>query len=190
MSSITAGQLAPSFNAVTFKGEPINLEDFRGQKVWLAFHRWASCPLCNLRIKEVRARYKEFQDQGILMITVFQSPPENIANYVGKDDPPFAIITDPDLLLYDIYGVRPNWFGLFYPRLFLRAIRGALAGYLSLTIDGPLAMIPADFLIDPEGLVWKAYYGQAASDHIDFDDVVAFGNDRCLDMPDNPVLTK
>ncbi len=186
--NITNGQLAPAFTATTFKGESINLLDYKGKKVWLAFHRWASCPLCNMRIQEVQERYAEFQEQGIELIAVFQSPPENIAKYVGKGDPPFAIIADPDLVLYDMYNVRPNWMGLMYPRVIIGAIRAVLMGFFSVKIDGPLAMIPADFLVDPEGLVWRAYYGEAASDHIPYDDVFDFGKDKCLDMPDASVV--
>ena len=53
-------------------------------------------------------------------------------------------------------------------------------------MDGPKAMVPADFLVDPEGVVWKAYYGTAVSDHIPFEDVSAFAADLCLDMPEAP----
>jgi len=181
--TVEHGQLAPEFQGVTYTGDTIDLGQFRGKKVWLAFHRWASCPLCNLRIKEVIKRYDEIEKAGIQLIAVFQSPPENIAKYVGAQNPPFPLVSDPDLKLYDRFDVRPNMLGLFYPRVFLTAIRAVLAGLFSLKIDGPKAMVPADFLVDPEGLVWKAYYGAAVSDHIPFEDVRAFGEDLCLDMP-------
>lgn len=183
--TIATGQIAPGFTATTWKGEPLDLDQFRGKKVWLGFYRWASCPLCNLRIKEMIERADEFEKAGIEVVAVFQSPPENIAKYVGAQNPPFTLVSDPDLRLYEMYGVHPNWLGMFYPRVFLRAIRATLAGLLSIKWDGPLAMIPADFLVDPEGLVWKAYYGDAISDHIPFEDVAAFGKDLCLDMPES-----
>ena len=43
-------------------------------------------------------------------------------------------------------------------------------------------------LVDPEGLVWRAYYGDAISDHIPFSDVVDFAKDLCLDMPANAAV--
>ena len=61
-----------------------------------------------------------------------------------------------------------------------------MPGPLSLKIDGPKAMVPADFLLDPEGLVWKAHYGKAITDHIDMDEIRAFQEDQCLDMPEAP----
>lgn len=186
MSTIQAGQLAPTFKAATYKGEPIDLEAMRGQKVWLGFYRWASCPLCNLRISEVLERYRDFEKAGIQLVGVFQSPAENIEKYVGKQGLPFPVIPDPELELYQTYGVHARLGGMFYPRVFARAMRATLKGFFSLHIDGPKAMVPADFLVDPEGVVWKAYYGTAVSDHIPFEDVSAFAADLCLDMPEAP----
>lgn len=184
---ITDGQLAPGFVGTTHTGDTIDLDAFRGQKVWLGFYRWASCPLCNLRIKELIARHDRFASAGIQHIAVFQSPPERIAQYVGAQKPPFPLISDPELRLYEQYGVHANWLGMFYPRVFVRAFQAMMAGLLSIRTDGPKAMVPADFLVDPEGLVWRAYYGAAISDHIPFEDVDAFGLDRCLDMPTGDV---
>ena len=93
--AIAAGQLAPDFSGTTWKGEDIDIEAFRGKKVWLAFHRYASCPLCNLRIKEVIQRHKEFEDAGIQVIAVFQSSPETIAKHVGRQNPPFPLVLRP-----------------------------------------------------------------------------------------------
>lgn len=61
---IRAGQMAPTFEATTFRGEPIRFEQFRGEKVWLGFYRWASCPLCNLRVKEVIERRSLYESAG------------------------------------------------------------------------------------------------------------------------------
>ena len=63
-----------------------------------------------------------------------------------------------------------------------------ISGFLPFPWDAPVVRIPADFLVDPEGLIWRAYYGSAVSDHIPFEDVTEFGADLCLDMPDQGVL--
>lgn len=186
MSTIQAGQLAPTFKVSTYEGEDLDLEALRGQKVWLGFYRFASCPLCNLRINEMIDRYPQFEKDGIQVVGVFHSPAENIAKYVGKQGVPFPLVPDPELELYETYGVHARLGGMLYPRVFARAIRATLKGFFARRIDGPLSMVPADFLIDPEGLVWKAYYGSAVSDHIPFEDVTAFAADLCLDMPEAP----
>lgn len=183
-TQLQSGQIAPTFSATTHEGEPIDLEAYRGRKVWLAFFRYAACPLCNNRIHEQLQRHREFVDAGIEVMAVFQSSADNIKKYVGRQDPPFPLIADPELSLYRRYGVHPNTWGMFYPRNFIRAISAVRRGFMPRPADsGPLAMIPADFLVDPEGLLWRTYYGKAISDHIPFDDVLAFGADACLDMP-------
>lgn len=184
--SIAIGQLAPTFKRQTYKGDTVELDQYRGQKVWLGFYRWASCPLCNLRMSELLEHHREFEKAGIQLIGVFQSPAENIEKYVGKQGIPFPIIPDPELELYATYGVHARLAGMFYPRVIGRALRAMAKGFFSLHMDGPKAMVPADFLVDPEGVVWKAYYGSAVSDHIPFDEVREFGADLCLDMPTAP----
>ncbi len=54
-SRLEVGQLAPDFTAVQLDGSSVRLRDFAGQNVWLAFFRWANCPLCNFRIHELLA---------------------------------------------------------------------------------------------------------------------------------------
>lgn len=185
---IQEGQVAPAFAGTTYKGEAIDLSAFKGKKVWLGFYRWASCPLCNLRVSELIERYAEFEKAGIQHISVFQSPAENIQKYVGSQQPPFPIIADPDMQLYGTYGVQTSFLAMLYPRVTLRAIQAMLSGFMTLNLgEGPKARVPADFLVDPEGLVWKAYYGKAISDHIPFDEVERFSSDLCLDMPDQVV---
>ena len=182
--NIENGQLAPTFKAETFRGEPIDLEQYKGKKVWLGFYRWAACPLCNLRVSEIIERHAEFEKADIQLLAVLQSPPEAIEKYVAKQNPPFPLIPDPNLELYSTYGVHPNIWGLFYPSVIIRTVQSIAAGFFSLAGEGPKAMVPADFLLDPEGLVYQAYYGRSVVDHIPFEDVLKFGDDLCLDMPE------
>ena len=167
---LSSGQMAPPLIGTTSTGERLSLEDYQGQKVWLGFYRWASCPLCNLRISEVLTRYHEFADAGIQLIAVFQSPAENIIKYVGTQQPPFPIIADPDQSLYKAYGVEMSVGAGLYPRVFTRTVQAAL----------PLFRIPADFLVDPQGVIRKAYHGEAITDHIPFEHVTEFGKDLGL----------
>jgi peroxiredoxin Q/BCP len=177
------GQIAPAFVATSYEGEKIELERYRGRKLWLGFYRFASCPLCNNRIHEVIRRHGEFQRQGIELLAVFQSPPERIAQYVGRQSPPFPLIADPELELYGRYGVVPRTAGMFAPRVFTGLLRALGNGFRPGPSEGPKAMIPADFFIDPEGLLWDVYYGEVISDHVPFSRVAAFGADANHDAP-------
>lgn len=183
MSIIERGAIAPTFEATTHDGKHVTLDSFRGAKLWLSFYRFASCPLCNFRIHELIAHHKAFADAGIRMVGVMQSSGENIAKYAAKQNPPFPIIADPERSLYRLYGVTPSILGMFHPRVFSTAMKAMFAGIFPGVPDFPLATVPADFLIDPEGLVWSAYYGKAISDHIPFETVTEFAADDCLTVP-------
>lgn len=183
MTRINDGAIAPEFEATTYEGKPLSLESYRGAKLWLSFYRFASCPLCNYRIHELMARYDEFQKAGIRLVGVMQSSPDRIAKYAEKRKAPFPIIADPERKLYREYGVSASLMGMFHLRVFGTALKAMFSGIFPGAPDFPLATVPADFLIDPEGVVWSAYYGRAVSDHIPFEKVVEFAADDCLAMP-------
>ena len=135
----------------------------------LSFFRYASCPLCNLRIQELIREYDRLTFNGLLVLAVFQSPAERIVHYVGRQLPPFAIIPDPELKLYRAYGVESSWGGFFrawtlgLPKV-VQSVLGK--GFLPGSVEGDLNRIPADFVIGPEGELIDVYYGQDIGDHM------------------------
>lgn len=180
---IQPGTLAPNFTAMTHEGREIELSRLRGKKLWLAFYRFAACPLCNYRVHQTLERYREFEDAGIQILAVFQSTAERITQYVGGQKPPFPLIADPEMKLYNLYGVKSSWLSGFNPMVYVELFKAYRAGFKSGPIDGPATRVPADFLVDPEGLVWRSYYGRSIADHIPFESVSEFATDNCLDLP-------
>jgi hypothetical protein len=49
-----------------------------------------------------------------------------------------------------------------------------LKGYLPTTVKGSLTTMPADFLVDKEGVIQVAHYGNDEGDHLPFEQVKAF----------------
>ena len=49
---LKAGDKAIPFSAETIEGKVISLEQFAGKPLLLMFYRYASCPMCNLRIRD------------------------------------------------------------------------------------------------------------------------------------------
>ena len=156
-----------NFKAKTIYGEPISLRDFRGTNVMLCFFRDAACPFCNFRIYELCNNYKEWQQAGLEIIAVFSSTAEEVRHYVANHPRPFHLIADPDLSLYNRYGVEHSAGALFkaitlkLPRI----IKGfKTGGYPS---NNPhYKIVPADFLIDTSGKVTEVWYGRDTADHI------------------------
>lgn len=170
---LEVGQLAPDFTASQLDGSVVRLRDFAGKHVWLAFFRWAQCPLCNFRIHELLSLWSSrFADQSVVMLGVFQSPAAKLEGLVERHSPPFISIPDPEMTLFEQYHLGTSMKGLLG-----KDVRRALAGARKEGIpvltswDGPPFRTPADFLIDPMGVIRVAYYGENIADHIPFDQV-------------------
>lgn len=169
INRIEIGEKAPGFDAVTLGGKSISLSDLRGRKVWLAFFRYAGCPLCNLRISEIMQRYEGYRRQGLNILAVFQSPLVKMKKYVGKQSPPFPLLSDPEENLYALYGLEKRLSGMITPSVSLKLAKATVKGFLPGMPDGAKSRIPGDFLIDKQGIVMDAFYGRDIADHIPFD---------------------
>lgn len=172
-SRLEVGQVAPDFTAVRLDGSPVRLRDFAGQNVWLAFFRWAQCPLCNFRIHELLSLWAtRFGDKSLVMLGIFQSPAAKLDGLVDRHKPPFIPIPDPEMVLYEQYNL-----GTSMKSLLGKDVRRAIAGARKEGFpivgpwDGPALRAPADFLIDGSGVIRIAYYGENIADHIPFDSV-------------------
>ena len=169
-------QPAKDFQVIDIHNAPIALSDYAGKKLMISFYRYASCPLCNLRVHELIERFPEFQARGLHMLAFFQSPSARIQQYVGKQKVPFPLIADPAQLIYRRYGVEASWVGFGKALFKLSRVFDAVVKnrFLPGTMEGDTAMIPADFLIGPDLIVRHAFYGKDISDHIPIPDIENF----------------
>jgi len=168
---IKEGQIAPAFLVVDSKGDTINIEKLKGKKVFLAFFRYASCPVCNFRMNEIIQNYEAIQSKGYEFIAVFESNNQTLQQYLTETQVPFPIVGDPDLVLYKKYGVQKSFWRMV-GSMFNKKTRSnlkegkVLVKGKNLKRDGQMSRIPADFLIDENGVVTKAYYGTNIGDHL------------------------
>ena len=61
--------------------------------------------------------------------------------------------------------------------MFLRAptlMKAMAGGYVPTTLKGSMTTMPADFLIDEQGIIRVAHYGADEGDHLPFEEVLAF----------------
>ena len=166
---LSRGDMAPKLQTSDWKGRPFDLASLRGGPVFLSFYRYASCPLCNLRIHQLIAAHNSFAAKGLTMVAVFQSPAESIARYVGRQVPPFVMIPDPEMRFYRRFGVETSWLGFMRAWTIgigrpLRAVLGK--GFMPGMIEGNLNRIPADFLIGADGTLVDVFYGKDIGDHM------------------------
>jgi peroxiredoxin len=162
-------EIAPSFRVLDSQGGLVEPRNPCGHWLLLSFYRYASCPLCNLRVHELSTLYYDWQDRGLDMLAVFQSPAEKLEQYVGNQRPPFPLVPDPEQRLYALYGVRHSWLGFLaawanrLPEIGRAVFRQR---FLPGSVEGGIHRIPADFLIDPDGRITEAYYGRDIGDHL------------------------
>jgi len=150
-------------------------ESIRQKPYMLSFFRFASCPFCNLRVHELVNRFKEF-GKDFTIVAIFDSPLDNLQRHTERHLAPFPILADETNRYYKEYGIEHSFWGMLkgmilrMPTLF----KGMFKGYLPIRIKGSLITMPADFLIDRDGIIQVAYYGKDEGDHLPFDKVKEF----------------
>jgi thioredoxin-dependent peroxiredoxin len=169
---LTTGDIAPSFEAVDLAGENFALDQPRRRRVLLSFLRYASCPMCLLRIDELVRAKARLETEDIDVVVVLHSPRKRILQHVRRELP-FRVIPDADRRLYRLYRVETSWprllVSVLRPSFYARWIVATWRGYLGGAVDGEFARLPADFLIAGDGTIMLAHYGSAVGDHVDLE---------------------
>jgi len=175
MKNLKAGTAAIPFQGTDLNGNQIDFKDYKGQKILLSFFRKAACPFCNMGLQELIKRHKEFEKKGIKVITLFASSKEDVLKYAGKQNPPFPIIPDQDFMIYEKYGVEVSYLGMLKTMLNpFQNFKAMTGGFFSLKTMTEEPVIPADFLIDENQKIHKAYYGKDYDDHIPVSEILAW----------------
>lgn len=170
------GDEAPAFAALTIEGKSLDLDNLKkdGKTVFISFLRYAGCPVCNLRVHELSEQYEGLKAQNIQLIVVFESSEETLMEYTKDANLPFPIIADEDNVFYDSFGVKKS-FGKVLKTAFNKDAKSKmkqgkeLYGDKKYKRDGALTRIPADFVINPQGIIETAHYGTYIGDHLDLD---------------------
>jgi peroxiredoxin len=164
--------LAPTFTTSDIHGSPIALDSYRGRKVLLSFFRFSACALCNLRVHQFISRYTKWKNEGLDIIAVFESPIVNMKTYVGTQNAAFPLVADPTAELYDLYGIETSeekvQATLADERTKEFIAEAAAAGFkLTPEKDSNFHRIPAEFLIDENGILQAVHYSQLITQHMD-----------------------
>lgn len=163
-------QAAPSFSVERVDGETLTLEQFAGRPLLLMFHRYAACPMCNIRLHDFARRFPELHRRGLEAVAFFHSPAEEIRKHAGGREYPFAISTDPKFRVYRKYGVETSWprlaMAVFQPSVYATFFKAMRAGYHGGRMTRHLAKMPADFFIRPDGRIHAVHYGRRIDDHM------------------------
>jgi peroxiredoxin len=182
---IEPGDIIQCRQLITIGSERIDVPAADGL-THLQFRRFAGCPICNLHLQSIARRHDEIIAAGIREVAVFHSSAEDMLPHQGQL--PFAVIADPDRLLYAEFGVERSprallhpraWTAPLKPRTYPMILRAVRAGGSPAPRRGDSALgLPADFLIEPDGRIRAAHYGRLANDQWSVDELLGIAGSR------------
>lgn len=167
---------APNFEAVDTNGEIIKLSSYKGQKVFIAFFRYAGCPVCNFRIHELIENYDNISSKGYKIIAIYESNNDTLREYIKETPIPFTVIGNHNLRLYKEYRVEKSFWKMLGSAFKKQPKEAMKKGNKQFSKkykrDGHLNRIPADFLIDEKGLLTTVHYGKNIGDHLPLSEIL------------------
>jgi thioredoxin-dependent peroxiredoxin len=179
MVRLEKGTIAPAFAGMTPQGEKISLTALDGVPIWLAFYRYAGCPLCNLHLYEASLQLDTMPRTDLAMIAVFESSHEKFANvHHWVCSVPLKLVSDPKKKLYETFGVDARLSALLQPTVLTSLFRAFRKGFRQGAIGGDLGQVPGHFLIDEKGRIEHAHYGRHIDDHIPWSTIQGFLSKR------------
>jgi peroxiredoxin len=166
------GDLAPDFELPGLGGKKVRLSDYRGKKVLLRFNRQAGCPICNPRNREFIRMYDTFRQANVELIGVFGSPEDVLPLGIGKQNPPYPVLADPQDIIYAKYGVERSLWGMLSPQNWKNMggiIEGTKMDTFRAAAEGEATRMPAEFFIDEQGYIEQVHYHAFATDFLPLD---------------------
>lgn len=166
MAQFKSGDMLPQISLDSIKGHRIMIPD-ENHYTYLAFRRFAGCPVCNLHMAQLQKGQGAMQDANIKTILVFYSRDSKMQELLS--DIPFGLVADPSRKLYAQFGVDRGFRAILTPSVWphmMRAVYGMGKRILSSipASDESVLGLPADFLIAPDGRIIAAKYGVHAYD--------------------------
>ncbi len=133
---------APDFALAGHQGGEIALSSYRGRgPVLLVFYRGAFCPFCQAEFRGLAGMQRMLEKAGGTVLAVSPDEVSECRRMATHCQSTFPILSDPDLKVIDLYGVRhPN-------------------GH-----DGRDVALSASFLIDAEGVIRWKFVGRTVQD--------------------------
>jgi peroxiredoxin len=181
---LSVGQPAKDFSITDVYGNVVQLKDFKGRKLLLAFQRNTTCPFCNYQLFKLNKIYPDLQAQGLAALVFFESKKEFILKSSFLADQKITIISDPKREIYEQYGaeISPE---KAQATLSVAGRMKELQESQALNLASTLveeginaAAIPSAFLIDEDSTIQYIHYGNDAGDNIPMEVILAFANQR------------
>jgi len=136
------GSKAPEFTLPDQNGNPVSLSDYRGKKVVLYFYSRDNTPGCTRQAQAYAALNGDFAARGAVILGVSRDSVSSHAKFAEKYALPFTLISDPERLAIEAYGVwqeKKN-----YGKVSMGVVRSAFV------IDEEGTLILAKYKVKPD----------------------------------------
>ncbi len=146
MATIEIGDTVPDIELPATGDKTLKLSDYRGKIVVLFFYPKASTPGCTQEGKDFRDAINKFRRQSAVILGASRDSIKAQENFKAKNGFPFDLISDTEEKLCTAFDVikMKNMYG--------RKVRG---------------IERSTFLIDPEGVLRKAWRKVKVKGHVD-----------------------
>ena len=142
---LAPGDMAPDFTLPDADGKPVSLSSLRGQQVIVYFYPAAMTPGCTTEACDFRDSLSSLAAAGVTVLGVSPDAPAKLAKFRDRDHLTFPLLSDPDHKVEKAYGAY---------------------GEKKLYGKTTMGVIRSTFVIDPSGVVSRAYYNVKATGHV------------------------
>jgi len=173
---LRVGDRAPLIDVQDITGSRVYVPDTKGRQTLVAFVRFAACALCNFRVHALSMRKSSFDRLGLDVVIVTESETELVRATLARGAP-YAFVSDSDLVLFKSYALETSIMGTL--KSFGRSKEIELGREImakhehEAPREGTWTRMPAEFLVDPSGVLKLAHYARDAGDHPDLDAIEA-----------------
>ena len=144
ITTLKAGDKAPSFKTTNQDGKVISLDGLKGKKVVLYFYPKDSTPGCTMQACNLRDNYEALQKANYVVLGVSADTEKLHKRFIEKQSIPFDLLMDENKTIIKAYGV---W---------------GLKKFMGREFDG---IHRTTFLIDEEGVIEEVIMKVKTKDH-------------------------
>jgi len=99
------GDNAPDFELLNSKEEPVKLSDYKGTRIILFFYPKAGTSGCTTQACGFRDNFPVIEAGNATVIGISPDMPSALAKWIASENLPYALLSDPDHAVADLYGV-------------------------------------------------------------------------------------
>ena len=147
MSKLSIGDKAPEFEAETYEGKPVRLNDYKDKKtVVLYFYPRDNTPGCTTQACDFTRDKDAFEDEDAIILGVSPDSPKKHRNFIEKKELKITLLADEEKELSNLFGIwqLKKFMGKEY-----------------------MGVVRSTFIIDPEGKVAAVWSKVRVKGHVD-----------------------